>query len=204
MTRDEIKNIIDGVTDDQVGKILDLYGRDIKAHKDASGDAQKELDSLRKQVAEQAKTIETLEKAGGDVQAMQAELDKYREAEKQRRREEREAQADAILTRAAETALGDKAFVNDVTRAHYLSELKKALADKSNKDKSAVDLLQELTRDATDIFANPQAQKVTIPPVGGDGTTPMTKQQIMQIKDRGERRAAIAANMHLFEPKGET
>lgn len=35
------------------------------------------------------------------------------------------------------------------------------------------------------------------PPANTGGT--MTKDQIMQIKDRGERRAAIAANMELFE-----
>ena len=29
----------------------------------------------------------------------------------------------------------------------------------------------------------------------------MTKDQIMQIKDRSERRAAIAANINLFENK---
>ena len=39
-------------------------------------------------------------------------------------------------------------------------------------------------------------------PPANEGGGAMTKDQIMQIKDRAERRAAIAANMNLFE-KGE-
>ena len=41
-------------------------------------------------------------------------------------------------------------------------------------------------------------------PPGNTGAGAMTKDQIMAIKDRSERRAAIAANLNLFEtPKGE-
>ena len=36
-------------------------------------------------------------------------------------------------------------------------------------------------------------------PPGSTGSGAMTKDQIMQIKDRAERRAAIAANINLFE-----
>lgn len=36
-------------------------------------------------------------------------------------------------------------------------------------------------------------------PPGNTGNGTMTKDQIMQIKDRAERRAAIAANINLFE-----
>lgn len=39
------------------------------------------------------------------------------------------------------------------------------------------------------------------PPSNNGGQT-MTRDQIMQIQDRAERRAAIAANMNLFERKG--
>jgi hypothetical protein len=38
-------------------------------------------------------------------------------------------------------------------------------------------------------------------PPGSTGSGAMTKDQIMQIKDRAERRAAIAANINLFENK---
>lgn len=43
--------------------------------------------------------------------------------------------------------------------------------------------------------------KVETPPAVSGGTG-MTKESIMAIKDRGERRAAIAANMNLFENNG--
>ena len=53
-------------------------------------------------------------------------------------------------------------------------------------------LIMALTRKASGNPANPPKN------TGGS----MTKDEIMAIKDRSERRAAIAANMNLFE-KGE-
>lgn len=203
MTRDEIKAIIDGVTDEQINKILDIYGRDLAKQKQASKDAQAELSKVKDQLEEKDKTIKQLEAAGGDVEKMRQELESYKQAEAQRQKDEENARLDAILTQTAETALKDKQFVNDVTRAHYLGELKKAISDKANKGKTPDDLFAEMTKDAQGIFANPQDQRVTIPPVDKGGAPTMTKEQIMQIKDRGERRAAIAANMNLFEPKGD-
>ena len=69
--------------------------------------------------------------------------------------------------------------------------------------------------DTTKVFANQQrfledyaktvkadALKKTPRPPAGDGDNPMTKDEIMKIKDSAERQSAIAANMELFR-KGE-
>ena len=103
-------------------KLADLSGGEYVA-KGKFSDQAKELESLRTQLAEKDQTIANLEKAGGDAKKMAEELEKYKQAEAERKRAEKEAETDQILTAAAEQALEGKEFVNDPTRAHYVAAL---------------------------------------------------------------------------------
>lgn len=66
------------------------------------------------------------------------------------------------------------------------------------KDTKALDTLMDGTYKGLISTAQTQGANPANPPAN-TGTGTMTKEQIMQIKDRGERRAAIAANLKLFE-----
>ena len=74
--------------------------------------------------------------------------------------------------------------------------------DKIKDTKSLDDLLKGSYKGLISTKQTKGADPAT--PPGNTGTGAMTKDQIMAIKDRSERRAAIAANLNLFEtPKGE-
>lgn len=199
MTRDEVKSIIKDITDEQLNGLMDLNSRDIGKAKGKSDDQKAELESLRTQLAEKDETIANLEKAKGDAATIQAELDKYKQAEAERAKAEKEAQMDAILTQTAESALEGREFVNEYTRAHFLGELKKAIQDPSNKGKKPADLFSDMTKDADGVFKNPQHEPLKIAGVTKSDTSGnMTKDQIMSIKDVSERQAAIAEHLDLF------
>lgn len=155
--------------------------------------------ALRDNLAEAKNTITTLEASKSDTAALQAELDKYRQAEAERAKAEKEAQMDAILTQTAESALEGREFVNEYTRAHFLGELKKAIQDPSNKGKKPADLFSDMTKDVDGVFKNPQHEPLKIAGVTKSDTSGnMTKDQIMSIKDASERQAAIAEHLDLF------
>ena len=199
MTRDEVKSIIKDITDEQLNGLMDLNSRDIGKAKGKSDDQKAELESLRTQLAEKDETIANLEKAKGDAATIQAELDKYKQAEAERAKAEKEAQMDAILTQTAESALEGREFVNEYTRAHFLGELKKAIQDPSNKGKKPADLFSDMTKDADGVFKIPQHEPLKIAGVTKSDTSGnMTKDQIMSIKDASERQAAIAEHLDLF------
>lgn len=199
MTRDEVKSIIKDITDEQLNGLMDLNSRDIGKAKGKSDDQKAGLESLRTQLAEKDETIANLEKAKGDAATIQAELDKYKQAEAERAKAEKEAQMDAILTQTAESALEGREFVNEYTRAHFLGELKKAIQDPSNKGKKPADLFSDMTKDADGVFKNPQHEPLKIAGVTKSDTSGnMTKDQIMSIKDASERQAAIAEHLDLF------
>lgn len=178
-------------------KLADLSGGEYVA-KGKFSDQAKELESLRTQLAEKDQTIANLEKASGDAEKVQAELDKYKQAEAERKKAEKEAETDQILTAAAEQALEGKEFINDYTRAHFVAELKKAIADPANKGKSPAKLFESMTKDADGIFKNPQQEPLKIPKVDNHQGKPMTREEIDKIKDAGQRQAAIAANIGLY------
>lgn len=69
------------------------------------------------------------------------------------------------------------------------------------KDTKSLDALMDGTYKGLVSTTRTKGADPANPPANAGGGA-MTKDQIMQIKDRAERRAAIAANMNLFE-KGE-
>ena len=179
-------------------KLADLSTGEYVA-KGKDKEQKEEIEFLKRQLAEKDETISNLEKAKGDSAAVQAELEKYKQAEAERAKQEKEAQMDAILTQTAESALEGREFVNEYTRAHFLGELKKAIQDPANKGKKPADLFADMTKDVDGIFRNPQHEPLKIAGVTKSDTSGnMTKDQIMSIKDASERRAAIAEHLDLF------
>lgn len=179
-------------------KLADLSTGEYVA-KGKDKEQKEEIEFLKRQLAEKNETISNLEKAKGDSAAVQAELEKYKQAEAERAKQEKEAQMDAILTQTAESALEGREFVNEYTRAHFLGELKKAIQDPANKGKKPADLFADMTKDVDGIFRNPQHEPLKIAGVTKSDTSGnMTKDQIMSIKDASERQAAIAEHLDLF------
>lgn len=179
-------------------KLADLSTGEYVA-KGKDNEQKEEIESLKQQIAEKDETIANLEKAKGDADSMQKELDRYKQAEADREKAEKEAQMDAILTQTAESALEGREFVNDYTRTYFLGELKKAIQDPANKGKKPADLFADMTKDVDGVFKNPQHEPLKIAGVTKTDTSGnMTKDQIMSIRDASERQAAIAAHLDLF------
>lgn len=183
-------------------KLADLSGGDYVA-KGKAKDLADEVERLKTALSDRDATIKKLEEASGDAEATRKELERYKQEEADRKKAEKEAETDRILTEAAEQALDGKEFVNDFTRNHFVAELKKAIADPANKGKRAVKLFEEMTKDLDGIFKNPQQEPLKITGVDRHDGPPMTKEDIFKIKDASERQAAIAANSHLFVRKDE-
>lgn len=178
-------------------KLADLSGGDYVA-KGKAKDLADEVERLKTALSERDNTIKKLEEAGNDTDTLRKELDRYKQEEADRKKAEKEAETDRILTEAAEQALDGKEFVNDFTRNHFVAELKKAIADPANKGKRAVKLFEEMTKDMDGIFKNPQQEPLKIHGVDHHTGSPMTKEDINKIKDPAERQRAIAANIELY------
>ena len=169
MTREEVRNLIPEIADDILGKILDLNSRDIGK---AKGNAEKNEDKikeLQQQIKDKDSVISKLEETTGDAEKIREELNRYKKAEEDRIAAEKAAEEDRILTEAVTTAIGNKEFVNEMTKNAYIAEVKKALVYPTNKGKGAAEIFEAMTKDVEGIFKNPQQQKISIPAVGNTG-----------------------------------
>ena len=143
LSKDEIKSIIaesGKVVDNEKTKIEEQYKKDIESYKTT-------IDDLKGQI-EKAPSSEELENLKNTIADMEAK-------EEKRIADEKAKKDDEILTNNIIEAFGDKQFINDYTRNAIINDIKNGLKDANNGGKSAKDLFEEITKDKSDIFANP-------------------------------------------------
>lgn len=150
-----------------VDKVIELHGADIEEKK-------AEIEKLNGVIKEKEDTITKLGddlKAGeGDaetIKKLQQQVDDYKEAEKQRKEDEQKAAADKVLTDNILEAFGDKQFVNDFTKNSIMNQIKADLQKEENKGKGVKDIFESITKDAENIFKNPQHEELNIPGTNG-------------------------------------
>ena len=156
-------------------KLADLTSGEYVAKGKYDSDLKKARDDLKT-----AKdTIATLEANKGDTEALQAELDKYRQADEARQKAEQEAAAQKALEDRFDAVVNGKEFANSLVRNGTLAEFSRALNDPANTGKGDKELFEALTKDAAGIWKNPQQEPVKI---AGVNTAPGAKYTADQIR----------------------
>lgn len=158
MKKEELLEI--GLTEEQANKVFAMNGKDVE---NAKGKLQKDVDTMKSQLAEAKKTIATLEANKGDTAALQAELDKYKQAEEQRKQEEKDAAERAKILERFNAAKGDKKFSSEYAEKGVLDAFSKAIVDPANTGKGDAELFASLTHDKEGVF------KSAHPPVNMGG-----------------------------------
>ena len=155
MTREELRKIIEGITDEQLKAILDINTADIGKAKANLDQIKAENDTLKtdKQSLE-TKVNDLIEKANSneDYKSQWEKLKKEIEDEKEA---QKKAKEDAELTDSITAVFGDKKFTSDYVRNGIIADMKTEIAKPENKSKSYAELFETLTKDKEGIFANP-------------------------------------------------
>lgn len=198
ITAEQIEQIIEAHTETVSGlkqQIADL-GDDLAkakesgtADSDRLKDVQKELDTLKEQVAADAKARE-----GKDYDALKKEFDDYKA----------DIQAKAVKS-AKEKAFRDlltdmKVSDKGVSLILKYQGVNGIELDEDGKLKDAPALRKAVKEDWSDYISTVETKgaETKTPPGSGSGAGKMTKADIMKIKDTSERQKAIAENPELF------
>ena len=157
---------------------------------------------------ERAETAEeTLKKFDGkDVDAMQREIDDWKkkaeDAEKNFSAKEAEREKQELL----KEAFADIEFTSNAAKNAIMAQISENVSVKNGKLIGFNDLLEDAKKNDASAFVNKEQQSLEqnkakftthMTNKGGKVGT-MTKDEIMAIKDRGERREAMLANKELF------
>lgn len=194
-----------GIEPDKIDQILVLHREtidSIKADKDAALDeiekykkkaekldsVQKELDTLKEQIAADAKSRE-----GKDYDKLKEEFDNYKtEIENKAVRASKEAAYKDILKDAG---IPEKHFA----KVLKYSDVDSVELDDNGKIKDAKEILKAIKEEWSDHIetSGKQGAGVATPPANNGGSG-KTKEEIMAIKDTAQRQQAMVENPELF------
>lgn len=143
--------------DEIIKQIFAENGKDVNAEKAKYTD----YDDIKGQLKTAKETITALEASKGDTVKLQEQVDTYKAAEEQRKKDEDAAKARKEMESRFDAAVGtEKKFVHEYVRTGVIGEFEKALTDPANKGKSDKDIFDAITKDK-DYFASQN------PPAGG-------------------------------------
>lgn len=150
---------LDFLESEQVDKVMALYGK-------AIGKYEKDIETLKgsnKELEDKILTYETKINEFNESAKDNADWkNKYEELQtsiKEQEAKQKAEEEDKILTDNINALFEGKTFTSEYARNGLLNDIKAGLNKPQNKGKGIQDLFNELTKDKTDIFTNPNQVK---------------------------------------------
>ena len=186
-----------GVEDDKIDEIVTVHQdtlEEIKAERDSLKESASKLAEAQAEVTRLTTELEQVKKTNGDAEAVRQEFNAYKE---QVETERRNATVDAAVLDACKKAGIQRESLQRMVAKDF--DRSKVEMDANGAVTNADALVSMIQKDYPDCIATTQINGTppTNPPAGGN--VRMTKEQIAAITDNAERRAAIKANLDLFE-----
>ncbi len=169
MTRENLKKIIEGITDEQINAVLDINTTDIGKAKKDYDDLTKRVDTLEGEKKDLEGTITDLKynaKDGEDYKKLYENLKgDIEKKEKEEKEAKEKAERDANILNRYNAVAVDKngkplEWTHEAIKTDYLHKFAKALEDSANAGKSDADIFKTLTQDDGTAFKVPAAQMV--------------------------------------------
>ncbi len=111
-----------------------------------------ELQTLKTQMKE-------LKENSKNAEELQKQVDDLIKANEEREAKAKAEEEDKILTNNINEVFGDKQFTSEYARTGLTNDIKNELNKPENKGRSIKEIFDALTKDKTDIFANPNQLK---------------------------------------------
>lgn len=196
-----------GVEKEVAEKIFAERSKEIEADKAKREKLETELKENKESLESLTTEIDTLKTSGKNAEEIQAKLDALiaeREAERTKAEADRLAKEklEATKSRFEKANEGKGEWYNEPTKEFYFKKFSDAIESEEYAGQSDVDIMHSLTKDDQTARKGVTAVKLAGGTPQGNGTKYTSKADIMAIKDRTERRNAIAQNLELFG-KGE-
>lgn len=180
MTREELKGIIEGITDEQLKSILDIHTADIGKVKKENETLKEENTTLKDGKKDLEDRIKKLTDDANDNADYKKQLEDLRKEIKGKEDADKKAKEDAELTDAITAVFGDKVKKNEYIRKGLIEDMKNEIAKPENKSKGYQEIFENLIRDKDDILENPNPP-ATIPGMGKVDTGSITKEQFAKM-----------------------
>ena len=150
---------LDFLETEQVDKVMALYGKAI-TKKD------KEIETLKTNKEELENKVNTYEtkinefnENANDNAEWKTKYEELQTSIKEQEAKQKAEEEEKVLNDNINALFEGKTFTSEYARTGLLNDIKNGLNNPENKGKGIQDLFNELTKDKTDIFANPNQIK---------------------------------------------
>ena len=180
MTREDLKRIIEGITDEQLKTILDINTADIGKAKKEFEDLKDENNILKSEKEELNKKITELNDSVNSGEEYKKQLETLQKEIKEKEEAEKKAREDAELTSAIEAVFGDKKFTSDYVKNGIIADMKAEISKPENKGTGYAEIFESLTKDKDGIFKNPNPP-AGMPGMGNIDPSGITREQFAKM-----------------------
>lgn len=143
----------EGLTDEQVTQIIEAVNANYKTINDYTKKTDR-LAELEKQNEALTEQVGNLEGSGEEVERLRAQVEQFQTAETERKEKEAEAQKREAFRAVFDAAVGEREFANDLMRESIFERVYSSCQD--NAGTGAKEKLEELTKDVSGVWKNPQ------------------------------------------------
>jgi len=144
---------------EEIKSVLAKHGDYIKIETEKVESKYKEqLEDNKNTIAELKEQIENAPKTD-EMENLKTKIADYEQKEADRIAKQKAEEEDKVLTNNINALFEGKTFTSEYARNGLLNDIKEGLSKPENKGKGIQDLFDELTKDKTDIFSNPNELK---------------------------------------------
>lgn len=155
MKREELVDL----TDEQKDLVMSLYGKAITKKDKEVESSKKEIEELKEKLTTYETKINEFNENAKDNADWKTKYEELQTSIKEQEAKQKAEEEDKILTENINALFEGKTFTSDYARTGLLNDIKNGLNKPENKGKGIQDLFDELTKDKTDIFTNPNQIK---------------------------------------------
>lgn len=169
-----------------------------------TGNLESDRDAWKKRAEDAETTLKTFD--GIDPAKIQAEVETWKQKAETAEKDYAAKLAERDFEDALKEEIGQYKFTSEAAKKSIMADIRAAgLKCKEGKILGLSDLITQMKEKDSSAFVDEQQQSLeqnrarfTKPLNTGGGGTKLTKKEIMDIKDPGERQRAIADNHELF------
>lgn len=155
MTRDDLRGIIEGISEEQLKKILDINSQDIGKAKRGAEELKTELEGKDVKIADMERELDTLRTSQCEAEEIKKQAEELQKIIDDRRIQDEKAAKAADMESRFTTVVGNAEFLNGYTRNGVFDSFCRALQNGENQSRSDIEIFKEITKDAENLFVLP-------------------------------------------------
>ncbi len=152
MTRDELRQIIEGISDEQLKSILDINSADIGKAKSGNESLRAQLDEAKTAISGFEEQIGALRESLGEAEKQKQELEELKKSVLEREAGDLAKKQEEELKKRFKAATEDAEFLNEYTQNGLFREFCSALSQPLSQGKTDAEVYEEIIAGKGNLF----------------------------------------------------